>query len=168
MYQKGSGSTVIFNKLNAGSAHSLILEEGWLNVDKEFKEVSEQFRIWDITEAPNTLEHDLTERFDFILANHVLCTMNDYSVHQALINLHRTLKPGGVIQVIDMDLLKVFKSYQDGRSDDIPIEEGSIDSKLCFAISGYGTRDSVFTPERMREVLTEAGFREVKQLDKSE
>lgn len=161
---------MIYNKANIGCGYDLINDEGWLNIDKVSRGPAENFRLWDITEAPNNpkLEYDLTESFDFILLNHVLMSMNDYSVHQALINLHRSLKPNGVLHVIDMDLLKVFKSYEEGRIDDIPIEEGDIDARLCFAISGYGTRNSLFTPERMASVLEEAGFRIIEKLDNSQ
>lgn len=159
---------MIFNKLNAGCGYDLKEEDGWLNTDTEVRGVGENFRLWDMTEAPNTLEYDLTERFDFILVNHVLCTMNDWKVHQALLNLHRCLKPGGTLQVIDMDLLKVFKSYEENRLEDIPITEGDFDDRLCLAISGYGTRDSLYTCGRMHNVLTEAGFRVINNIGESE
>lgn len=159
---------MIFNKLNAGCGPDLINEEGWLNVDNHFSGVAENFRIWDITTPPTDLEHDLTERFDFILVNHVLCTMPPYSVHQALINLHRCLKPGGKLQVIDMDLLKVFKAYEEERYDDIPIEDGNSDYKLCMAISGYGTRYSLFTEKRLIDELVMAGFRDYAIVRQSE
>ncbi len=169
MCQRGFGSIVIFNKLNAGCGRDLINEQGWLNVDNDVVYPQENFRIWDITKAPNNpdLEYDLTEGFEFILVNHVLCTMNEWLVHQTLINLHRALKPNGRLHVVDMDLLKVFQSYQDGRKEDIPIEEGTIDARLCLAISGYGTRDSLYTHQRMCEVLQEAGFRVVESLEDS-
>lgn len=161
---------MIYNKANIGCGYDFINDEGWLNIDKEPRGPAQNFRLWDITEAPNNpkLEYDLTERFDFMLVNHVFCTMNEYSVHQALINLHRALKPGGTMQVIDMDLLKVFKSYQDGRIQDVPVDEGDIDDRLCLAVSGYGTRDSSYTPKRMYNVLSEAGFRLISQKDASE
>lgn len=168
MCQRGFGSFVIFNKLNAGCGYDLKNDEGWLNTDKELRGVTENFRLWNLTDAPNTLEYDLTERFEFILVNHVLCTMNDWQVHQALINLHRCLKPGGKLQAIDMDILKVFKSYEENRLEDIPIEEGDFDDRLCLAISGYGTRDSLYTPGRMHNVLSEAGFRTILHTDESE
>jgi hypothetical protein len=114
------------------------------------------------------MEHTWVESFDGGVINHVLCTMNDYSAHQVLINIHRMLKPGAKLTVIDMDLLKVFKSYQDGRIEDIPIEEGDIDDRLCLAISGYGTRDSLYTPKRMLKILEEAGFRTIVEVDSSE
>lgn len=146
------------------------LKDGWWNFDSQLQTAgigNDKFHIWDMTKAPQ-LEHDYTESFDVGLINHVLCTMNDYSAHQVLINIHRMLKPEGTLIVIDMDLLKVFKSYQEGRIDDIPIKDGSIDERLCYAISGYGTRDSLYTPERMREVLTRAGFRLVFEKNESE
>lgn len=159
---------MIFNKANIGCGYDLISEEGWLNIDVERRGFEENFRIWDITTPPTELEHDLSERFDFILVNHVLCTMNPYFVHKALINLHRCLKPGGRIQVIDMDLMKVFKSYQEERYDDIPIEDGNSDFKLCMAISGYGTRHSLFTHKRLIDELVMSGFREYEVLSESE
>ena len=159
---------MIFNKLNAGRGYNLIDEEGWLNVDTELRGVKENFRLWDITKAPNTLEHDLTERFDFILLNHVLCTMNYHNVHQALINIHRSLKPNGKLQVIDMDLEKAINAYSNNRPELIPIEEGSIDYKMCMHISSYGTRYSLYTVPVMQQVLKEAGFRETKKMYHSE
>lgn len=162
---------MIYNKANIGCGYDIKpLEDGWINIDSELKEVVENFKIWDITTSPDNSdpELDFTERFDFMLVNHVLCTMNDYLVHKALINLHRCLKPGGKIQVIDMDILKVFSSFLDGRKEDIPIEFGEIDDRLCEAISGYGTRDSLYTPKRMQRVLESAGFRVIEQLSESE
>lgn len=160
---------MIFNKLNAGCGYDLINEEGWLNVDKEMRGPAENFRGWDMTQPPDNSDPELNfvEGFDFILVNHVLCTMNDWLVHKALINLHRCLKPSGRLHVIDMDIIKVYEAYKNGVIEDIPIEEGSIDARFCFAISGYGTRDSLYTHKRMSEVLTDAGFRIIETLRSS-
>lgn len=158
------------NKANIGCGFDI--KEGWANFDTKMSAdmiaSTATCEIWDVTTSPDIREHRLTEQFEFILVNHVLCTMNEYSVHQALINLHRCLKPKGVLQIIDMDLLKVFKSYQDRRYEDIPIKHGSPDAKLCNAISGYGTRKSLYTTERLKEILIEAGFREVRVLENSQ
>jgi hypothetical protein len=67
-----------------------------------------------------------------------------------------------------MDILKVFKAYQEGRQEDIPIEFGEIDDRLCEAISGYGTRNSLYTPRRMMRVLESAGFRTIVEVEGSE
>lgn len=160
---------MISTKANIGCGYDIIKDEGWLNLDKEYRGPAENFRVWDVTTLPDGVdpEHDFVERFDFALVNHVLCTMNEHLVHKALINIHRTLKPSGKIHVIDMDILKVFKAYQEDRMHDIPILEGSIDDRLCLAISGYGTRNSLYTPLRMIEVLVEAGFRSPRFLTES-
>ncbi len=147
-------------------------EKRWINFDSRMDwagyrtlNSTDQFKLWDMTKAP---EDQWVEWFHGGVLNHVLCTMNDYNAHQVLINIHRTLKPGAKLTVIEMDLLKVFKSYEEGRVNDIPISEGTIDDRFCFAISGYGTRNSVYTPARMEKVLTEAGFRVIIRKEESE
>lgn len=157
---------MISRKANIGCGP--VIKEGWTNIDSVFLDHrgNLDFRLYDVTS--DEFANDFNEKFEFVLVNHVLCTMNDWLAHKALINIHRSLKPGGMLQVIDMDLLKVFQSYQDGRIEDLPIEVGSLDDKLCEAISGYGTRDSLYTPRRMARVLESAGFRVVKQLGESE
>ena len=151
-------------------------EEAWYNFDIEHRSFmigDDHSQVWDLTESPDLISTTYgtqgyyVEFFGGGVLNHVICTMNDYEAHKVLSNIHRSLKPGGVLTVIDMDLLKVFESYQDGRIDDIPIEEGDIDDRLCFAISGYGTRHSLYTPKRMEKVLTEAGFRVIMRKEES-
>lgn len=138
-------------------------DKGWINFDVRHN--GGTMRVWDMTQDPEPI---MIEHFDAGLLNHVLCTMNDDTAHRVLINIHRTLKPGARLQVIDMDILKVIKAYEENRAEDIPIAQGDIDSKLCFALSGYGTRLSLYTPKRMELVLREAGFRLIRQLDSGE
>lgn len=145
-------------KVNLGSG--LDLKHGWTNVDRVAYGLN---MLADLKELP--LKDNF---FEFALLNHVICTMKPEDVAKVLKEAHRILKPGGVLQVIDMDILKVFQSYKDGRSEDIPIEQGSIDDKLCLAISGYGTRLSLYTPERMFSVLTDADFRLIFRKEESE
>lgn len=156
---------------NYGSGPDLKQDEGnkrWDNFDSVVISDGigkDNFHLWNLKDTPDNWA---VECFDGGLINHVLCTMTDEAAHRVLINIHRTLKPGAILTVIDMDLLKVFSSYREGRSEDIPIKEGTIDDKLCFAISGYGTRKSLYTPERMRDVLTDAGFRVIWKVEHSE
>ena len=142
------------------------IREGWVNVDtnKELLTLNSDIWQWDAMREPPTNLRD----FDFILVNHVLCTMKPDQVNTVLKNLRLALKDGGKIEVIDMDLLKVFESYQDGRYEDIPIAEGEPDEKLCFAISGYGTRLSLFTVNSLKDILGDAGFFGAIDVDKSE
>lgn len=159
MYQKGFGNSVV--KANIGCGPDI--KTDWINIDVVSRENVYQYDILE-----QEFADDFKEQFDFVLVNHTLCTMKDSWVHEALVNIYQTMKPGGKIHVIDMDILKVFKSYQEGRIQDIPISEGSIDDRLCLAISGYGTRPSLYTPLRMSKVLVEAGFHGPVVLDDSE
>lgn len=138
-------------------------DQGWINFDKQHN--GGTMRVWDMPDDPQEI---FIEHFDGGLLNHVLCTVNDNEAHRVLINIHRTLKPGASLIVIDMDIRKVFSSYMYGDIQAIPIEEGDIDDRLCLAISGYGTRNSLYTPKRMETVLQNAGFRGIKQLPISE
>jgi hypothetical protein len=161
MCRKGSGNIV--TKANIGCGFDI--KPGWVNIDA-VELNSPDFYQYEIL-TPSFIK-DFSEEFDFALVNHVLCTMTDEYAHYALKNIYDTIQPSGKLQVIDMDILKVFKSYQEGRIDDIPIEQGTIDERLCYAISGYGTRLSLYTPLRMKQVLIEAGFRIVMSLSESE
>ena len=142
------------------------IREGWVNVDtnKELLTLNSDIWQWDAMREPPTNLRD----FDFILVNHVLCTMKPDQVNTVLMNLRLALKDGGKIEVIDMDLLKVFNAYREQRPEYIPIEHGNADAKLCFAISGYGTRLSLYTPMRMYDVLKDAGFVQIEQYAESE
>lgn len=142
------------------------IREGWVNVDtnKELLTLNSDIWQWDAMREPPTNLRD----FDLILVNHVLCTMKPHEVKEVLKNLRLALKEGGKIEVIDMDLLKVFNAYTDQRPQDIPIEHGNADEKLCYAISGYGTRLSLYTPMRMYDVLEEAEFEDIQQYESSE
>jgi predicted SAM-dependent methyltransferase len=153
-------------KMNFGCGPDI--KEGWTNVDVVLRP---NVFIWngmdEVTRDGRRIEPQLWD-YDFILVNHVLCTMKPEEVGMILHRLYDTLKPGGDLVVIDMDLEKVFAAYKEGRYNDLPIEHGTPDARLCNAISGYGTRNSLYTPIRMYEVLAEAGFRLIEQVKRSE
>ena len=149
--------------MNLGCANDI--KEGWINTDSVYRpEFHDIVEIWDARHS----RHWNYDDFDFVLVNHVLCTMREEDVHAVLKNCYDMLRTGGTLQVIDMDLNKVFEAYQRGDSDAIPIKEGDIDSKLCFAISGYGTRPSLFTQKRMQDLLMNTGFAKTRSLLESE
>lgn len=150
-------------RMNLGCGYDI--KDGWVNTDAVYR--PEYHDIVDIWNATAGLYWDYAD-FDFILINHVLCTMKPDDVMKVLKNCHEMLKPGGAIHIIDMDLLKVFHAYENGDSDSIPIETGDIDSKLCYAISGYGTRLSLYTDRHLQNLLIDAGFRSAVGLDISE
>src|SRR5690606_28067599 len=138
-------------------------KEGWLNTNYFSQPPVDGAIYFDALESTP----DMLNQFDFILVNHMLCTMKEELAIIVLSNAYSWLKEGGVIHVIDMDLLKMFEHYQKGDADLIPIEQGDIDSKLCNAISGYGTRLSLYTRKHLENLLLNVGFRSVVQLDTS-
>lgn len=104
---------------------------------------------------------------DFILVNHVLCTMNQNYAACLLRNCYDALKPGGKLLVIDVDVLKAFQAYIDGNEKALFIPDGSIDYKFTTHLSGYGTRLSLYTERLLEEKLEALGFKEVTVLESS-
>lgn len=95
---------------------------------------------------------------DFILVNHVLCTMNPNYAEAVLRNCYDALKVGGQILVIDVDMMKAYSAYHNKQPELFPINGGSLDYKFTMHLSGFGTRLSLYTKEYMREVLRKCGF----------
>lgn len=146
-------------RLNVGCGPDL--KKDWINIDHVAQKTNYDFV------CQNILEPFRTPPADFILINHVLCTMNYQNALEVLKNAHRALKAGGKLQVIDMDLLKAFDSYN-FNPNELPIKSGSDDYKLCMHISGFSTRMSLYTPRLLKELLLITGFREVVVLGNSE
>lgn len=150
-------------RMNLGCGPEVL--EGWTNVDSVYKpEFHDKVEIWDARHGIMPMYFD----YDFILVNHVLCTMNHIDVDKVLTNLYDILKPGGKVQIIDMDLLKAIGAHFRMDHSALPAEGKSVDQKLCNHVSGYGTRKSLYTPKLLIQLLKEHGFSEAYQLDKSE
>lgn len=146
-------------RLNVGCGPDL--KKDWINIDHVAQKTNYDFV------CQNILEPFRTPPADFILINHVLCTMNYQNALEVLKNAHIALRTGGKLQVIDMDLLKAFDSYN-FNPNELPIKSGSDDYKLCMHISGFSTRMSLYTPRLLKELLLITGFREVVVLGNSE
>lgn len=146
-------------RLNVGCGPDL--KKDWINIDHKAQKTNFDFV------CQNILEPFRTPPADFILINHVLCTMNYQNALEVLVNAHIALRTGGKLQVIDMDLLKAFDSYN-FNPNELPIKSGSDDYKLCMHISGFSTRLSLYTPRLLKELLLITGFREVVVLGNSE
>lgn len=140
-------------RMNLGCANDI--KEGWINTDSVYRpEFHDIVEIWD---ARHSIYWNYTD-FDFILINHVLCTMPYNDVRLVLKNVYEMLKPGGTVQIVDMDMIKAIYAYQNKQENMFPIEGGDIDWKFCMHVSGYSTRPSIFTPALMKHFLIEAGF----------
>lgn len=141
------------------------LKEGWTNVDAVYNpEFHGKVEIWDARHGILPMYFD----YDFILVNHMLCTMDHRDVAKVLDNLYEILKPGGRLQVIDMDLIQAFAYYEIGEEMMIPADGQSIDEKLCNHISGFGTRKSLYTVPLMKELLLRHNFKDPQDLAVSE
>ena len=164
MSQKGFGNTARAFNIGCGPE---IFENGyqgydqWRNVDSVYKHP--QVENVDMRYARPIV----SEGYDFALINHVLCTMRP---EEALIVLNHTydiLRPGATIQVIDVDIMKAFDDYLHNEGKLLPIQDGNKDYNMCMHLSGYGTRLSLYTTQRMMDDLAEAGFKEMKQVENS-
>lgn len=105
------------------------------------------------------------EGYDLALVNHVLCTMRPEEVTMFLKNAYQVLRPGGSIVVIDVDLLKAFGDYMMNDGKNLPVQEQDKDFNLCMHLSGYGTRLSLYTPQRMKDALSIAGFHDAREIE---
>lgn len=130
----------------------LDIKEGWTNVDRI---VGEGIESWNIVQA---VPEKWLEQFDFILINHVLCTIPYSQIVLVLEKVKSMLKPGGRVQIIDMDVRKAIDDYTNNEGKNLPIQEGTKDWNLCMHLSGYSTRPSLFTPHVLYQFLKSAGF----------
>jgi predicted SAM-dependent methyltransferase len=142
------------------------VKPGWYNVDAVYSDLvqTKGVQVWDARGG----RHWDYEDFDFVLINHVLCTMLPEDVDKVLKNCYEMLKPGGVLQVIDMNMLLAYEDYYKYNAAHIPIQGDDPDFKLAMHVSGYGTRLSLFTPARMVSLLKQAGFTKYRILEDSE
>ena len=148
--------------------------EGWVNVDRDsygpdnlpaYVTVDGFERFVD--SPPGFYQLDILEwfpfqdeTFDYIVANHSLSDLTFHELPGALRELHRVLKPGGVLRVLVPDLLGAYEAWR--RLDEGWFPQGadlsSIDERFCTFASWFGTVGSVFTPGYLRLILARPGF----------
>ncbi len=131
----------------------------WRNVDANY-------------DHPNVEKVDLRynkplvgDGYDLVLINHVLCTMKPVEADMFLKNAADLLRPGGSIIVIDVDIMKAFADYFMNSGNGLPVQEQDKDYNLCMHLSGYGTRLSLYTIQRMKDALSVAGFDDMREID---
>lgn len=148
------------NKMNLGCGPDIL--DGFVNVDMIS---APGVQYWD---CRNEVPKKWKGTFDFVLVNHVLCTMNYGDVKLTLQGILEILKPGGRVEIIDVDILKAFHAYQQMRTDLFPVDGKTIDEQLVMHLSGYSTRHSLYTPIYLCQLLIEMGFTSAGNLGMSE
>lgn len=128
------------------------IKDGWVNVDIVS---SPGIEYWNIVE--NVVPENWKNKFDYILVNHVFCTLGYEEAALGLSKLRECLIDGGIIEVIDMNPLKAFRSLERGEIEAFVGFDGSIDNRFTRHLIGYGRR-SLWTPDSMCEILESVGF----------
>jgi len=130
-------------------------EPGWINSDQ--KEGPGVDISCDIREGL-PLEAD---SIDYAVSIHALPEIPFPELVPALTELHRVLKPGGVLRLSLPDLDKAIKAYQRGDRAYflIPDDDArSLGGKMVVQLTWYGYSRSVFTTDFVEELLSKAGF----------
>jgi predicted SAM-dependent methyltransferase len=103
------------------------------------------------------------DTLDCIVAIHVLQDLDWNELPRALAELHRMLKPGGVLRLALPDLDRAIDAYRRGDPGYFFIPDAdaaTIGAKLVTQIVWYGSVRTPFTFDFAREWLAKAGFRD--------
>jgi len=135
-------------------------ERGWLNSD--IKDVPGIDIVADVRAG---LPLD-TRSIDYITSIHALPELPYPDLIPALRELHRVLKPGGVLRLALPDLERGIAAYESGDSDyfHVPDEDArSIGAKFVTQMIWYGYSRSLFVHDFVEELLERAGFARVER-----
>lgn len=146
-------------RLNLGCGP--VQPEGWANVDPDPR--------WG-AQFPHPLrECGFAENtFDLVVANHVLMMIPFPELLATMTEVHRVLVGGGVLRIIEPDLIGAFEAFLAGNADHFPIPDqiaATVDGKLCLYVTQAGATRSVFTYGFLVELCKSAGFRSVVEVE---
>jgi len=137
-------------------------ERGWLNSD--IKDVPGIDVVADVR-AGLPLE---TGSIDYITSIHALPELPYTDLVPALQELHRVLKPGGVLRLALPDLERGIVAYQNGDADyfHVPDDDArTIGAKFVTQMVWYGYSRSLFVLDFVEELLERAGFARVERCE---
>ena len=132
--------------------------EGWINSDR--KEGAGIQHTADIMVGLGLA----SDSIDYVVSVHALQEVPPENLVTVLKELHRVLRPGGVLRLVLPDAIKGFEAYRRGDPAyfAVPDEDAkSIGGKLALQLTWYGYSRSIFTPDYVDELLRKAGFAEV-------
>lgn len=107
-----------------------------------------------------------SDSLDYAVTIHGLQDLAVQDVLPALRELHRALKPGGVLRVSVPDLDRAIRAYLEKDHAYFYIRDAeaeSIGGKLSYQMTWYGSVRALFTFHFLEELLRKAGFREVRR-----
>ena len=143
-------------RLNWGCGNHV--RPGWINSDQ---------KVADGIDLTCDIHQGLplaSDSVDYAVSIHALPEVPYPELVPTLRELHRVLKPGGVLRLGLPDLDTALAAYQRGDRQYflIPDDEvRSLGGKLVTQLLWYGYSRSLFTVDFAEELLTQAGFRQV-------
>jgi SAM-dependent methyltransferase len=148
----------MIRRLNWGCGQ--VTRPGWVNADLAYAIGVDIIR--DIRQGL-PLESD---SFDYVVSIHALPELPYCDVDQALGELHRVLKPSGVLRLGLPDMDKAIQAYLRRDLDYFLVSDDVVTSaagKMIVQLTWHGRSRLMFTWEFTEELLSRAGFREVRR-----
>jgi SAM-dependent methyltransferase len=141
-------------RLNWGCG--LDVAEGWTNSDLNDHG---QEHVGDVRDGLPWADGE----FDYVVAHHALDMLTPDEVDLALLEFARVLVPGGVLRLSTPDVERGFAA---AANEDVSwfgmVERGTTaGAKLCFWLTWWGTRRSLWTRDALLEQLLTNGFARV-------
>ncbi len=105
---------------------------------------------------------------DYAVSIHALPELAYPNVPVALRELHRILKPDGVLRLALPDLERAMRAYLDGDAGYFLVPDDDVRSlggKLVVQLTWYGYSRTMFTFDFAEELLYGAGFRRVERCE---
>jgi len=132
---------------------------GWINVDANL--VSARIDVW--ADLRNKLPFR-DASVDAFYSHHVIEHLPDSSLPFHFREMHRCLKPGGVIRVGGPNGDEAFRNFlaeNHGWFSDFPDKHESIGGRLVNFLLCRGEHLTILTRSYLRELLENAGFSEI-------
>ena len=105
------------------------------------------------------------DSIDYAFSNHALPEIELWDQEVPLRELHRVLKPGGVLRLCLPDLDRAIDAYRDGRRDYFLVQDWeTISGNFITQITWHGYNRTLFTYEFAEELVLKAGFREARRV----
>jgi SAM-dependent methyltransferase len=142
-------------QLGPGQRHYL---DGWINVDANM--FTAKCDVWSDISKHLPFRDD---SIDAIYSHHVIEHLPDLPTHFR--ELHRVLKPGGVIRVGGPNGDAAMREYVAGNSawfSDFPDSRSSIGGRFENFVFCRQEHLTILTPSFLEEIATEAGFKDVR------